>query len=247
MTHSWQRNSPFFKVGIILIFFSPSYDHNWTSGPKISVKCFFFSSPGVSPPEISLHAIVEAIPGVWASTYHDGIVWCNQLVTRLSSMMLQIASDLNRGRNVTCPDNGDHNPKSCPLIKGGDEGHVKAEEDPLEARNKLVMGYARNALVGNGKSLRQQLFQKSDGPDALTGGRALPLRLNDILNDPTRRKQCTGANLVWYLQYNSPRPVTKRLLQLKPSSIKVRDPDHFGYSRAVTAVVSGFISVLIPS
>ena len=158
---------------------------------------------------------------MWASTYHDGIVWCNQLVRKLSTMMLQIASDLNQGHKGTCLDHGiDGGSASCPPGGEGDEGPPRGGgmQDLLTLRNDLVMRHVKHALIGRDNGgLHQRLFLRADGHNRPPGP---PVKLHDALRGASGRRQCTGANLVWYLQYNSPKPVTKALFQLDHSSIK---------------------------
>ena len=129
-------------------------------------------------------------------------------------------------------------------------------DEPWAARNRMVMLHARAALVGSGASLAQRLMVaggqgssvsaaggqsgsvstaggqrgstsaggQGGSTDAATEGR---VDLGQALQQADR-KECTGANLAWYLQYNAPRPATKALLQLRHSSLKVRSLAHLG-------------------
>eukprot|EP00955_Chlamydomonas_euryale_P034461 349801-Chlamydomonas_euryale.AAC.26 len=53
-------------------------------------------SAGRVPDELALHASTEDVPGVWASADHNCIMWCNQLVVRLASLLLQVAEDVHQ-------------------------------------------------------------------------------------------------------------------------------------------------------
>ena len=119
-------------------------------------------------------------------------------------------------------------------------------DEPWAARNRMVMLHARAAFVGSGASLAQRLMVAGNqrgsasaggqggntgaggqggSTDAATEGR---VDLGQALQQADR-KECTGANLAWYLQYNAPRPATKALLQLRHSSLKVRSLAHLGF------------------
>ena len=119
-------------------------------------------------------------------------------------------------------------------------------DEPWAARNRMVMLHARAAFVGSGASLAQRLMVAGNqrgsasaggqggntgaggqggSTDAATEGR---VDLGQALQQADR-KECTGANLAWYLQYNAPRPATKALLQLRHSSLKVRSLAHLAF------------------
>ncbi len=180
------------------------------------------SSAGMSHPDLALHSSLESIPGVWASAFHDGIVWCNQLVVRVADMMLGVAREAS---------------------KPAASQHSAGAED----RNSLVMSRVRSTLFGPYGCLHRNLMLAASqraaldscsapsaaaqssltrgsssgcGSEAAAGGRGVPLTLSEALTRAPTTK-CTGPNLAWYLQYNTPRAVTTPLLHLKHSAIKV--------------------------
>ena len=161
---------------------------------------------------------------MWASSYHDGIVWCNQLVVKLSVLLRDVAiralsaseDSSRRGRGRGQSFSGDPPPEAAqgpPLPQEGANGPSltpEAEGSLLASRAAMVMRRAEVALRGgNGRSLEDRLMIAKKG-----------WGLDEVL-EGADRKTCTGANLAWYQQYNTAKKVTKPLLQLKPSSVKV--------------------------
>ncbi len=152
---------------------------------------------------------------MWASAHHDGICWCNQLVAKLAEMMLRVAIDVHSSAFEA----GEGTTGSTCGVTGPAAG--------MAARSRLVMRRVRSALVGAG-SLYQQLLPTGQGGGQQAAqapwqsGSAIPQRdLSQALKQAHRR-QCAGANLAWYLQYNTPKLPTKQaLLQLRHTSIKV--------------------------
>ena len=147
-----------------------------------------------------MHADTEGIPGVWASSHHDGIVWCNQLVVKLSVLLRDIAI-----RALAASEESMQQRRHA-----SDSPPTEADGSVLASRAAMVMRRAEVALRGgDGRSLADRLMiTKKDW------------KLDEVL-EGADRKPCTGANLAWYQQYNTAKTVTKPLLQLKPSSVKV--------------------------
>lgn len=51
------------------------------------------SCAGLHPPPLSLHLLVDQVPGVWLSPLHTSVMWCNQLVKPVSRFLLAAAQE----------------------------------------------------------------------------------------------------------------------------------------------------------
>jgi hypothetical protein len=193
---------------------------------------------------------MESIPGVWASVHHEGIVWCNQLLIRTISMMTDVAISVSSRSSL--PERSTQTEGTDQGVTVQTEGRNIGKLLPfgaVSAQKPFVLKVARKALLGSG-SLHQHLLlhpwsnpQHSNAsttaatvtptasPEGAPGlGRQDGTLGGDVAHQAlmlAEEKQCRGANLAWYLQYNTPRTVRKPMIKLKHSSIKVSSPSSY--------------------
>ena len=202
------------------------------------------TTTGLWPPELSLHADTEAIPGVWASAYHDGIVWCNQLVVKLSALLRDVAI---RSLSATPSPSLSSSPTSswldnraatiiqrAEVALRGRTGRNLMERMMLETTSTEGQSQAQNGTGGKGSGGGGGIGEDigDDGQDGERQSRdvdnSLPTpspprvwSVDEALAKLADRRLCSGANLAWFQQYNSDKAVKKPLLQLRQSSVKV--------------------------
>ncbi|GAX74124.1 hypothetical protein CEUSTIGMA_g1573.t1 [Chlamydomonas eustigma] len=193
--------------------------------------------PGSS--SAGLHTSMESIPGVWASVHHEGIVWCNQLLIKTVAMMMDVAGNISsRYSHSEVNTHPETASQGAAGQKAGQESG-KSELLILPAQKAWVLKVAHQALLGSG-SLHQHLMlhpwsDLQDDADGATSSSAPP-EVGDLGHEKhdgtlsggllhkalilAEERECRGANLAWYLQYNTPKMVHKPMIKLKHSSIK---------------------------
>lgn len=181
-------------------------------------------------PGYGFHVSTSTVPRVWASAYHDGIVWCNQLLGLLATMLNHMAADEHFGPPGQSP--GAVPPDGVVPGDGGDPtSNPRADRSP-SWRRSLVKAYVDKYLVGQvWGQIHDGQVQDSDPDTGHIGSRPMtePGSGSGRSSVEAVREAaagsvspgCGGTNHVWYLQYLTPKEVTGRLLQLDHASIKV--------------------------